>query len=426
MNHSLRILLIPILLIGLTLCFISCKPKPTLAVVTTTDVTGITQLTATAGGNVTDDGNVEVTTRGVCWNTSQNPTTSSSKTSDGTGTGIFTSSITGLTPGAIYYVRAYATNSEGTSYGNEVTFSSNPVLLATLTTTTATSITETTAVSGGNIASDGGGAVTARGVCWSKSQNPTTADNKTEDGSGIGTFASNIAGLTANTKYYLRAYAINSAGTAYGDEKSFTTEQIKTVTDIDGNVYNTVTIGSQIWMAANLKTTKYNNGDLIETTTPASLNTESESTPKYQWPYAGNESNVPTYGRLYTWYAITDSRRVCPTGWHIPIYDEMLTLYTTVNGSSGTEIADRFKEVGTAHWFSPNTATNSSGFTALPSGVRFQYGDFDGLGLRFYFWTATPDAWYPLTIAHCFFVSGECTLAGMEFKAAISVRCIKD
>jgi uncharacterized protein (TIGR02145 family) len=413
-------------LIGLTLCFISCKPKPTLAVVTTTSVTGITQSTATAGGNVTDDGNVEVTTRGVCWSTSQNPTASSSKTSDGKGTGTFTSNITGLTPGTNYYVRAYAINSEGTSYGNEVTFSSNPVLLATLTTTTPSSITQTTAISGGSITSDGGGAITTRGVCWGTATAPLATGLHTTETVTTATFTSNLTGLTANTKYYIRAYAINSAGTAYGDEKSFTTDQIKTVTDVDGNVYNTVTIGSQIWMAANLKTTRYKNGDLIGTTTPATLNTESESTPKYQWAYAGNESNVPAYGRLYTWYAITDSRGVCPTGWHIPVYDEMLTLFTTVNGSSGTEIADRFKEVGTAHWFSPNTATNSSGFTALPSGVRYQYGEFDALGSRFYFWTSTPDAWYPTTIAHCFFVSGECTLAGMDFKAAISVRCIKD
>ena len=183
MHYFFKIIVIPILLIGLTLCFISCKPKPTLAVVTTGSVTGITQLTATCGGNVTDDGNVEVTARGVCWSTSQNPTTSSGQTSDGIGTGIFTSSITGLIPGTPYYVRAYATNSEGTAYGSEVLFSSNPVLLATLTTATASSITRTTAVSGGNIASDGGGAITARGVCWGTATAPlATGLHTTETG----------------------------------------------------------------------------------------------------------------------------------------------------------------------------------------------------------------------------------------------------
>ena len=222
MNHLFRIIVIPILLIGSTLFFTSCKAKPTLAVLTTANVTDKTQTTATSGGNVTNDGNAEVTARGVCWGTLQNPTTGSSKTSDGTGTGNFASSITGLTPGTTYYVRAYATNSEGTSYGNEVTFSSNPVLLATLTTTIASSVTQTTAVSGGNITLDGGGAITERGVCWSTNANPTTAlTTKTSDGTGTGTFTSNIAGLTTNTKYYLRAYANNSAGTAYGNQQDF-------------------------------------------------------------------------------------------------------------------------------------------------------------------------------------------------------------
>lgn len=125
MNNSFRIIVIPILLLGLTLFFTSCKPKPTLAIVTTTSVSGITQITATAGGNVTDDGNAEVTSRGICWSTSQNPTTSSGKTSDGTGIGMFTSSITGLIPGTTYYVRAYATNSVGTAYGKSRSFATS-------------------------------------------------------------------------------------------------------------------------------------------------------------------------------------------------------------------------------------------------------------------------------------------------------------
>jgi hypothetical protein len=224
MNHSFKIIVIPILLIGLTLCITSCKPKPTLPVVTTTNVTGITQTTATTGGNVTSDGNAEVTSRGVCWNTSENPTVSNSKTSDGTGTGAFTSSLTQLTPGTPYYVRAYATNSEGTSYGNEVTFSSNPIVLATLTTSDITSITTTTAVSGGSISNDGGGTITARGVCWNTSDNPTVANSKTSDGTGTGSFTSSLTELTPNTTYYVRAYATNSAGIAYGNNKTFTTE----------------------------------------------------------------------------------------------------------------------------------------------------------------------------------------------------------
>jgi uncharacterized protein (TIGR02145 family) len=99
-----------------------------------------------------------------------------------------------------------------------------------------------------------------------------------------------------------------------------------TVTDGDGNIYGKVIIGTQVWLTENLKTTKYRNGDLIGTTTPAGLDIYDEVTPKYQWAYAGNEDNVATYGRLYTWYAITDTRNVCPTGWHVPSDAEWLTL----------------------------------------------------------------------------------------------------
>ncbi len=191
--------------------------------VTTAAVTNITQTTATSGGNVTSDGGATVTARGVCWNTSSNPTTVNSHTTDGSGTGTFVSNLTGLTPNTLYYVRAYATNSVGTSYGNEVTFTTLSLSIPTVTTTDVTNITQTTATSGGTVTSDGGATVTARGVCWNTSSNPTTANSYTTDGSGIGTFVSNLTGLTANTLYYVRAYATNSVGTAYGNEVSFTT-----------------------------------------------------------------------------------------------------------------------------------------------------------------------------------------------------------
>jgi hypothetical protein len=195
-----------------------------LATLTTTAATNIATTTATSGGNITSDGGAAVTVRGVCWSTSQNPTTANSKTTDGSGTGSFPSSITSLTPGTTYYVRAYATNSVGTAYGTQVSFATlTSAVLATLTTTAATNIAATTATSGGNITSDGGAAVTVRGVCWSTSQNPTTANSKTTDGSGTGAFSSNITGLTASTPYYVRAYATNSVGTAYGLQTNFTT-----------------------------------------------------------------------------------------------------------------------------------------------------------------------------------------------------------
>lgn len=207
---------------------VSFTTPATTPTITTTAISGLGSTTATSGGNITSDGGAAVTARGVCWSTSSNPTTANSKTTDGSGTGSFSSSVTGLSSGVTYYLRAYATNSAGTSYGNEVSFTT--LAIPALTTTAISSITGTTASSGGNITSDGGASVTARGVCWSTSPNPTTANSTTSDGSGTGSFTSSLTGLSAGTTYYVRAYATNSVGTAYGNQQSFTTLTFATLT----------------------------------------------------------------------------------------------------------------------------------------------------------------------------------------------------
>ncbi|MDZ7695438.1 MAG: GDSL-type esterase/lipase family protein [Deltaproteobacteria bacterium] len=187
--------------------------------VTTTAVSAITATSASSGGDVTSDGGAFVTARGVCWSTSANPTVSNDKTTDGTGTGSFTSAITGLSPGTTYHVRAYATNSAGTAYGSDVSFTT--LTTPTVTTTAVSAITATSASSGGDVTSDGGAFVTARGVCWSTSANPTVSNDKTTDGTGTGSFTSAITGLSPLTTYHVRAYATNSVGTAYGSDVSF-------------------------------------------------------------------------------------------------------------------------------------------------------------------------------------------------------------
>ena len=217
-------------------------PDPESPIVTTADVTDITQTTAVSGGNITDDGGAAVTARGVCWSTSQNPTVSDNHTSDGNGTGSFTSNLTNLTANTTYYVRAYATNENGTSYGEQKSFTTlQNIELPTVTTADVTDITQNTAVSGGNVTDDGGAAVTARGVCWSKDPNPTIDNSFISNGNGTGSFTIEISGLTSATTYYIRAYATNSEGTSYGEQKSFTTLQYIQLPTVTTTIVTNVT-----------------------------------------------------------------------------------------------------------------------------------------------------------------------------------------
>ena len=180
-------------------------------------------------------------------------------------------------------------------------------------------------------------------------------------------------------------------------------------------------------MAENLKTTKYRNGDIIGTTTPATLDLSGETTPKYQWAYDGNESNVAIYGRLYTWYTVTDNRNVCPTGWHVPTDAEWTTLTTYLGGKRVA--GGKLKETGTTHWRSPNTgATNESCFTALPSGYRDsdgKYGDAVDYGA---WWSSsersTTDAYYRYMYRHSSLVYRRSHYS--DKRNGFSVRCLRD
>ena len=297
-----------------------------LSSITTVAISAITSSTATSGGNITADGGGAVTARGVCWSTTTNPTILNSKTTDGTGIGSFVSSLTALTPGSKYYVRAYSTNSAGTSYGNEVSFTALAIL-PTVTTTAASSITSSTASSGGNVTSDGGSTITARGVCWGTSGGPTIAGSKTTETGTTGIFTSSLASLTAGATYYVRAYATNSSGTSYGNEISFTTLSFNgiifnpnltygSITDKDGNVYRTIQIGTQVWMAENLKTTKYNDGNSIPNVTD-NTTWRNLATPAYCYYNNDGVTNKSIYGALYNWFTV-NTGKLCPTGWHVP------------------------------------------------------------------------------------------------------------
>ncbi|MEE4178620.1 MAG: hypothetical protein V2I46_14035, partial [Bacteroides sp.] len=210
---------------------------------TTTVVSNISHTTAQGGGNITNDGGSALTARGICWSTSTAPTIANAHTSEGTETGSFVSLMTGLSPATKYYVRAYATNTQGTKYGNEVSFTTNTLALASITTTAVSAISFTTATSGGNVTADNGSPVTSRGICWATTTAPTTANFNVSQAGGLGTFSLQMTGLAPAIKYYVRAFAVNGAGTVYGNEYSFTTTALtapvlttKAITGISSNI----------------------------------------------------------------------------------------------------------------------------------------------------------------------------------------------
>jgi len=365
--------------------------------VTTTPI-AISLITATSaigGGNIISDGDsssLTVTARGVCWSTFPSPTIENSKTSDGVGGGRFTSKIDSLTAFTTYYVRAYATNGNGTIYGNDVSFTTQNGVVS-LTTTVPSAITLNTATSGGTITSDGGAPVTESGICWNTSQSPTTANNKTVNGSGSDTFTANITGLAPDTTYYVRAYAINSFGTSYGNEVSFTTLVLKgTVNDIDGNIYNFIAIGTQTWMVENLRTTKLNDGTSIPLVSDGTA-WGALSSPGYCF-YNNDVANKNIYGALYNWYTV-NTNKLAPTGWHVPSDAEWTTLenYLIANGynydgtTTGNKIAKSL--AATTLWKTSTTVgsigydltkNNKSGFAALPGSMRYSSGPYSTIG----------------------------------------------
>jgi uncharacterized protein (TIGR02145 family) len=545
MKSAKRLLVLAFFTACMTI-FYSCKkdvenPPVTLPSITTDTVSTITTTSAELGGNVTSTGSAKVISRGVCWSTIQNPTLADNKTSDGNGSGTFTSSIAGLTPNTIYYVRAYATNSAGTSYGKEVTFITNDIIIAptlpTLTTTEVTLITATSAVSGGTIDNGGGGQITSQGLCWGTTANPTISDSKTNDGLlDLDYFTSNLAHLNPGTTYYVRAYATNSAGTGYGDQVSFTTHPIEvailttiiqlinyttvesggimtsdgggnitemgicwgttvnptlndskmsyspvgfgnflmfinnlqpstkyyvrayainavgigygnelnfttfpngpvifnpdltygSVSDIEGNIYKTIQIGTQLWMAENLKTTKFNDGTEIPNITDA-IEWQNLSTPGYSWYENDAVSYKTTFGALYNWYAVSTDK-LCPSGWHVPIDSEFKILTDYLGDNFGAKMS----ETGNNHWLNYVTdATNVSGFTGLPGGLREFYDisgeiSFASIGSTGSWWSTSENGALGSfnVLSWDTYIGYYQTLA--DKYSGMSVRCVKD
>ena len=453
--------------------------KPTL---TTNDGSNITQTTATSGGNISSDGGATVTARGVCWSKSADPTTElTTKTSDDTGTGAFTSSLTGLTANTIYYVRAYATNSEGTAYGVGISFTTLATVPGAPTIGSAAAGNAQATITFSAPVSNGGSAITAYtvksnpgNIAGTGSTSPIAVTGLTNGiaytfkvtatnaiGESIASSASNsvtptttstvpgaptigtatagnaqatitftapisnggtaitgytvtsspgsksssgtaspitITGLANGTAYTFTVTAINAIGTSVASSASNSvtpTASVTTISDIDGNSYSIVSIGTQTWMAENLKTTKFNDGTAIPNVTVDA--TWAALTTGAYCDYSNTSSNSATYGRLYNWYVLDNNvsteaasnggKNVCPTDWHVPSDAEWSTLTSYLGGESVA--GGKLKETGTTHWTTPNTgATNVQGFTGLPGG--FRQGSYSLLGVLGIWWSTTP------------------------------------
>ena len=350
---------------------------------------------------VLSDGGSAVKSRGVCWSLSDNPSVSGSRTSEGPGIGSFSTEIRELAPLTTYYVRSYAENRAGTGYSKVTSFTTGRYEVR-LSTQNISSITDNSAVSGGEVIAETGALITARGVCWGKNMPPTLNDNKTTDGTGPGWFSSNIKGLEPGTTYYAASYATCNGFTDYGWIETFKTYD-GTLTDADLHIYYSIKIGNQEWMSSNLKVTKYNNGEVIGTTTPATLDIQAIESPRYQWPSAGNDNNVNGFGRLYTWYAATDARKLCPAGWHLPSDGEWAVLAAGMTGNDAIR------------------------FNTKPAGYRLSNGIFSQFEQTARWWSSTDFSAAEAYGRYCddIDVPPKRTSSNSK-KDGLSVRCVRD
>ena len=356
--------------------------------------------------------------------------------------------------------------------------SGNTAQVPTVTTSLVSEVATTSATCGGNVTSDGGASVTVRGVCWSTSQNPTVNDSHTTDGGGMGSFTSNITGLAANTIYYVRAYATNSAGTAYGEEVTFTTLSAggtavidskscpgtPTVTDHEGNVYATVQIGDQCWMRDNLRTTTSpTTGTYL---IPAASTVGTYTGKQARWYNNDSATYAPmNYGLLYNWNAAVDTfntaygetsvntsysnavsvtfsghrRGICPAGWHLPSVAEWTQLTNYVSSQSeytcdsiNNYIAKAL--ASTEGWitYTDNCAVgndpssnNATGFSAVPAGIC-SGSSFNGAGYGANFWSSTQNSSYAAWHRYLGYNYAYVDRSNYTKHSGLSVRCLRD
>jgi len=393
-----------------------------LASLTTTPVTNITSNSAETGGTITDAGNLPLSHQGVCFAIHPAPTIQDSIAYAGFGNPSFTVKLNNLDANTTYYIRAYEDNEAGTGYGNELSFTTlkGP---PTVITTEISNNQSLQAETGGNVTNDGGAPITATVVCWSLNPHPTLADSSVVNSvSGTGLFVDTIRSLIPLATYYVRAYATNSYGTAYGNEVILIVSTIGTVTDNDGNIYPTVTLGTQTWMTVNLKVTHYQNGDSIINGLTG-FNWADSAVGAYTFPN-GDTVNNSGYGKLYNVYAINDPRNIAPSGWHVAtdsdwqvleFYEGMAAPDTGAAGTRGT-IGGKLLRGG------------SSGLDLInpgildPSAGTFLYFTSEG-----YYWTSTKSSSGPNWFRAFNTIGGDPGPIDRDYNNWVqSVRCVKN
>ncbi len=397
-------------------------------------------------GDVTDSGTYSVTARGFCWSTDPDPVMTGEHLHVGNGSGTFSAMLANMQPETTFYVRAYAVNAAGVTYSTPITVSTLSPTIPTVSTDTVNGYNECT----GTVLADGNAPVTQRGFCYDTLPSPTLENGVViADGSGLGEFTATLTGLPVGKLYFVRAFATNAKGTAYGNQIHFHASSCdtKTLTDYDGNVYNTVAIGTQCWMKENLKTTHYSDG------WPIDYAYEVTNEPSYYYPCSNNASgtnNVAEFGLLYNRPAVMRNdastsnavpsgvQGICPIGWHVPSYAEwtQLTQYLTLQNqylcdnntnaiakslaaSSGWSNSDCNCCVG-----NNQSANNATGFNALPAG--FYWGNSVGqCGQRASFWTCSWGYW---NFQYCRLSYDDNKLSAeyTDEKTGLSVRCLRD
>jgi len=300
-----------------------------------------------------------------------------------------------------------------------------------LTTISAHTISETRAWVECIVKNGNGRYAVSYGMCWSTNPDPTNEtgivewshDEYEEDG-----FTQMIRELVPNTTIYVRAVASHEGQILYGNVITFKTlgGTIGQITDIDGNIYNTVIIGEQVWMVENLKTTRYRNGDPISKISSAGQWLEL-TTGAFCY-YDFDLDNEEIYGNLYNWYAVNDNRNIAPEGWHVPTDDEWRTLINhLIDVTTITSVGPLLRDDSGEYWLGWNNScgicTNESGFTALPGG-QFEKGEFDQITRSGYWWTSSN--YYPAYPYYWSISCGSFYRANTDKNAGLSVRCLKD